>query len=275
VHIAYLDDSKQPNALAMFGAVVIPHGTGFGYAEQIHSVAIQQLFRPEDVEDKFKEFHAWDLFHGEGAFKGFEKEKRYNAIRVLLSAMVHSKLPFIYAAVDEQKLSKSSLAQGLFETADPLVPAFKLCVLGVEKWAQSQHPHRGSGVVVDYKDQYLFVIDETTDQSLKKRLRSSYRLLRSARPYIRKGPLPYNRLWHCHDAMYFGHSVESVGIQLADLCTYFMQRRLLKRNPAAKDEGDEFFEMFAPLAICAKPEPEWSQHKEFLLTHDAGSIPAI
>jgi hypothetical protein len=168
----------------MFGAVVIPHGE-FGYAEQMHSVAIQQLFRPDEIAERFLEFHAWDLFKGEGAFKGIEKEKRYDAIRILLSAMRNYNLPFIYAAIDENNLAKSALAQGLFETADALVPAFKLCALGIESWACGHHvqPVPG-GTLIDYKDQYLFIIDETTDQQLKKRLRNSYRLLRAARPYI-------------------------------------------------------------------------------------------
>lgn len=267
MHLAYFDDSKQTNVLAMFGAVVIPHGSGFGYAEQLHSAAIQQLFQPDEVEERFKEFHARDLFKGEGAFKGISEENRYNAIRLLLAAMRHSDLPYIYAAVDQEKLAKSSLAQSLFETADPLVAAFKLCVLGVEGWAQSKHPkpEQAPGILVDYNDQYLLIIDETTDGSLKARLRNSYRLLRAARPYL--GAFTNNRLWHCHDAMYFGNSSESVGIQLADLCTYFMQRRLLKRNLAAKDPGDEFFDMFAPRAICAKPEPEWSEYKQLLRYH--------
>jgi hypothetical protein len=266
VHLAYLDDSQQAGSLAMFGAVVIPHGE-FGFAERMHSIAVEQLFRSDEIEEKFQEFHAFELFKGEGAFRGIDKTKRHEAIRVLLSTMQYYRLPFIYAAIDEKKLAKSAAAQGLFETADPLIPAFKLCALGVEIWAQNHHSQDCAGRIrIDYRDQYLFVIDETNDQALKKRLRNSYRLLRAARPYI---GIVQNRLWHCHDAMYFGDSRDSVGIQLADLCTYFTQRRLLKRDVSAKDEADEFFEMFAPYAICAKPEPEWSEYRDLLLAHDS------
>ncbi len=247
---------------------MIPHGE-FGYAEQLHSAAIQQMFRPEEIQEKFQEFHARDLFKGEGAFKGIEEEKRFNAIRMLLSAMRNNKMPFIYAAVDTPKLAKSALAHSLFEVADPLIPAFKLCALGVEKWAQSHH-HQPleAGMLVDYKDQYLFIVDDTTDQAVKKSLKNSYRMLRTNRPYLSTTKI---RLWHCHDAMYFGDSSESVGIQLADLCTYFMQRRLTKRDFDSKDNGDEFFEMFSSLAICAKPEPEWTEYGEFLMDHGAAT----
>lgn len=269
MHLAYLDDSQQAGSLAMFGAVVIPHGN-FGYAEQLHSAAIQQLFPPEEIEEKFKEFHAWELFKGEGAFKGIEQEKRYMAIRLLLEAMRLNAMPFIYAAVDTRKLANSHMAQGLFEVANPLIAAFKLCALGVEAWAQTHHNQPlPAGMLIDYKDQYLFIVDDTADMAIKKSLKNSYRMLRAIRPYI--GNFHKNRLWHCHDAMYFGDSTESVGIQLADLCTYFMQRYLMKRDPASRDDGDEFFEMFSPLAICAKPEPEWLQYHEFLMAHDGAS----
>ncbi|MFZ1009750.1 MAG: hypothetical protein WAN65_23125, partial [Candidatus Sulfotelmatobacter sp.] len=200
MHLAYLDDSQQQGSLAMFGAIVIPHGE-FGWAERMHSIAVEQLFPADEVEEKFQEFHAYELFKGEGAFKGIAKAKRFDAITVLLMALRHYRLPFIYAAINEKKLAKSALPQGLFETAHPLIPAFKLCLLGIEKWAQSQHDHLAGSVRIDYSDQYLLIVDETKDQELKKRLRNSYRLLRAARPYVVKAP---NRLWHAHDAMYFG-----------------------------------------------------------------------
>src|SRR5271156_1192891 len=254
VHLAYLDDS-QDTGISMFGAVVIPHG-GFGWAERMHSIAAEQLFSPDELKEKFHEFHAWELFKGEGAFKGIVEEKRFLAIELLLMAVRDHQLPFIYAAIDDNKLAQSPLSHSLFETANPLVAAFKLCLLGVEKWALSRHARDDMGYQVDYSDQYLLIADDTKDQDLKKRLRNSYKLLRAARPYAGQSN---NRLWHAHDAMFFADSTDSVGIQLADLCTYIMHRRLMKRNPSAKDKSDRFYDMFSTQAICAKPEPEWSE----------------
>jgi hypothetical protein len=262
VHLAYLDDSQQREpSIAMFGSVVMPHGV-FGWAERFHSIAIEQLFPADEIEERFQEFHAADLFHGEGAFKGIDEDKRFDAITVLLMTMKQYQIPFIYAAINEKKLEKSPLSQGLLEIAHPLVPAFKLCALGIEMWAKKLH---GNNSVVDYSDQYMLIVDETKDQELKKRLRRSYRLLRTARPYIANS---VNRLWYAHDAMYFGDSRDSVGIQLADLCTYFMQRHLSNPNPNAEDDGESFYKMFASQAICAAPEPEWSQYRELLLSHE-------
>jgi hypothetical protein len=110
VHLAYLDDSEQAGAIAIYGALVIPHGE-FGWAERMHSIAIQQLFPVEEIEERFQEFHAYELFRGDGAFKGMPQEKRFDAIRILLMLVRDHKLPFIYGAVYEKKLSKHSLSQ--------------------------------------------------------------------------------------------------------------------------------------------------------------------
>jgi hypothetical protein len=263
VHIAYLDDSQQQGSVVIFGAVLIPHGN-FGWAERMHSIAIEQLFTADEIEEKFQEFHAYELFKGEGAFKAIDEARRFDAISVLLMAITDYKLPFIYAAIDEKKLAKSQASRSLLETAHPLIPAFKMCVLGVEQWAQDQHSQGQQGIVkVNYNDQYVLIADETKDQELKKGLRKSYRLLRAVRPYLRNAQ---NRLWHAHDAMYFGDSKESVGIQLADLCAYFVRRRLSRANIQNKDEGDLFYDMFASQVICAKPEPEWTEHRELFLS---------
>jgi hypothetical protein len=261
---AYLDDSEVEGAIAICGAVIIPHGE-FGWAERTHSLAVGQLFSANEIDEKFQEFHAWELFKGEGSFKGFSQEERFEAIRILLMALDPFQLPFIYSAVDEKKLSKNPLSKSLFGTAHPLVACFKMCALGIEKWAQGRHLQNPPTVLVDYQDEYLFVADDTKDSHLKKKMRAAYRLLRAAHPYTMGVE---NRLHHAHDDLYFGDSRESVGIQLADLCTYFMQRHLSKRDANAKDEGEEFYEMFASRAICARPEPEWSQYRELLLSHD-------
>jgi len=265
VHLAYLDESTTSGQIAIFGAVVIPSGA-WGWTERLHGIAIEQLFDVNEIEEKFKEFHAYELFNGEGAFKGIEERKRFSAIQVLLMSLGHYNLPFIYGAVDEKKLANSSFAKDLFGTARPVTAAFRLCALGVEAWACKQHRQPDQGVAVDYKDNYLLIVDSTTDQERKKQLQTSYKLLRAKHPYSL--PQSHNRLWHSHDEMYFGDSANCLGIQLADLCTYFMQRHLLKRDKTHKDKADEFFDLISPHAVCAKPEPEWTRYRDFLVSHD-------
>ena len=125
MHLAYLDDSQQQGALAMFGAIVIPNGE-FGWAERMHSIAVTQLFPVDEIEERFQEFHAYELFKGEGAFKGIDKAKRFNAITVLLMALSHYRLPFIYAAVDEKKLATSSLSTLRISCAAAISTAFAI-----------------------------------------------------------------------------------------------------------------------------------------------------
>jgi hypothetical protein len=71
-----------------------------------------------------------------------------------------------------------------------------------------------------------------------------------------------NRLLHVHDDMYFGDSRESVGLQVVDLCSFFMLRKL-------RGIDDPTFYMFMKdTAICAKPQPEWDLYKHVANCHD-------
>jgi hypothetical protein len=174
VHLAYIDESQQETALAICGAIVIPHGD-FGWTEALHNVAAGHLFKPDEIEGKFEEFHAHELFKGDGAFKGIPETKRFEAIRLLLTAVNDRNLPFVYAAIDVNRLAKNEMSQSLFETARPMIPAFKMCILGIEVWAQNRHPRTDPKIPkVDYEDQYLLAVDETKDQELKKQLKVSY-----------------------------------------------------------------------------------------------------
>jgi Protein of unknown function (DUF3800) len=257
VHLAYLDDAgtDKHSPIVMCGAVII-FPDMFGHVENLHSAAIQQIIPVDQIEDKFQEFHAAELYNGEGPFEGIDESKRFDAIRVLLMAVQMEKLPYIYAAVDRAKLKTSPMG-----SANPLDVAFRLCALGIEDWARNMHPQRHGAIQLDFKDLCLFIFDDTEDKQLKKQLRNSYRSLRAARPYI---PPNDNRLWHAHDDIYFGDSRDSVGIQMVDLCNYFMWRHLLQK----KASGEDFYHMFEAHAICAKPEPEWSTYRELFRTHE-------
>jgi len=82
----------------------------------------------------------------------------------------------------------------------------------------------------------------------------TFTLLEHALYSIRKdllpSPGPGNELLHFHDDMYFGDSRFSIGIQLADLCAYFIARHL---------EGDleiqGFYEMVSPHIVFSQVHP--------------------
>jgi hypothetical protein len=166
------------------------------------------------------------------------------------------RFPYIYAAIDKEKLKKSPMG-----SANPLDVAFRFCALGIEDWARSMHSCRPGELRIEYRNMCLFIFDDTEDKPLKNQLRNSYRSLRNPRPF---NPPHNNRLWHAHDDMYFGDSRDSVGIQMVDLCNFFMWRHLMKKPTI----GEDFYYMFKNQAICAKPNPEWSIYKDLFVEDD-------
>jgi len=265
VHLAYLDDAgtEKPNSsIVMCGAVIISPDV-WGGVENLHSTAISDIIPVEEIDEKFQEFHATELFNGDGPFKGIDQQKCFNAIRTLLTAVVLGKLSYIYAAVDRAKLKKSPMG-----SANPLDVAFRFCALGIEDWARGQHvQYPGATTKRNYKDMCLFIFGDTDDKQLKNQLRTSYRARRTAHRYLRPTE---GRPWHAHDDMYFGDSRDSIGIQMADLCNYFMWRHLLKKNGT-----EEFYRLFQANAVCAKPEPEWSVYRDLFVTHEGNDLKPV
>lgn len=261
VHLAYLDDSGSDalSPVAVFGGVVIPD-TDFASIEARVGWVIEKLI-PEERREKFEEFHAAELYWGHGAFQGIPEPDRHDAIRRLLEILEAYDLPFFYSAVSKQRL-----ASGPFASAHCLDVTFRLCALGIENWLYTQGTPMTNPIMAGVKATTptlcLFILDDSDDKKLKDILRRSFRSLRlkrkdSSAEYHRR-----TRLWHIHDDMYFGDSREAMGIQIADICNYFMMRHL-----KGEDDG-EFFARLRPHAVCAKPEPEFSQCRQWLLCHN-------
>jgi hypothetical protein len=259
VHLAYFDETGTDgfSPIVMFGALVVPTGK-FGVLSSLHDVAIRQIL-PSDKIDEFGEFHAGDLYKGHGIFAGIDEIKRFTAIRVLLATLRMEKLSFIYSAVDRKRMFASP-----FGSTKPILTAFHMCLLGVEDWALTHHPPiqglpEGHGKLIDWSDTYLCILDDCNDKKLKDEHGNIYRRLRPKHPFANVNS---NRLWHAHDDMFFADSTDCIGVQLADLCAYFV-RLHLEGTP----EPENFFEMIATEVVCAKPEPEWSKFGELFRDH--------
>jgi hypothetical protein len=78
--------------------------------------------------------------------------------------------------------------------------------------------------------------------------------------------------------MFFAESTDSLGLQIADLCNYFV--RLHLEGIAEKDgvphlEGmakkNAFYELISPQVIGAKPSPEWQQYGHLFRNHEDSS----
>lgn len=256
MHLAYLDETGTDghSSVAMFGALIVPAGK-FGYLSGLHETAIQQILPIEKIDD-FEEFHAGALYHGKPPFDGIDETKRFTAITVLMSAVRTEELPLVYAAVDRKEVARSP-----FGVMKPLHAAFHMCLLGVEDWATANHPnqHRDGTKVIDWNDTFLCILDDCNDKVLKADYKRTYRSLRTKHPFV---PKTKNRLWHAHDDMFFADSTDCLGVQIADLCNYFVRLHL-----EGVDEPQNFYQMISEQVICSKPEPEWSQYGHLFRAH--------
>jgi hypothetical protein len=66
-------------------------------------------------------------------------------------------------------------------------------------------------------------------------------------------------LWHFHDALAFADSRDSVGVQVADLCAYFIakhQKKTVSVGQQMYDSGAEaFYEIIKGHIVYSKVEP--------------------
>jgi len=254
-------------------------------------IAVEQLFTPDTI-DKFTEFSGRQLFEEGGPFKGISKEQRFIAIEVLLHPKLGiDPLPFVYCAIDRKKINTSVLAG-----SDVVNFAFNNCLLGIDEWALRQptrlrdmiaaNPETAAQRTVQPEHFVLVIVDEPhgvrVDQTKSRTAEAERRELEQHRlaqerkdvyrrtyQRLRKKFLPTsagfkdNKVWQLHDAMYFGDSRDSVGLQMADLRCYFMSRFL---------RGDKhpdvlrFFDLFKSDAICARYEIE--KLGEFMVCHE-------
>jgi hypothetical protein len=257
VHLAYMDETGTDGhcPVVMFGALIVPVGK-FGRLAHMHSAAIQQIL-PVEMMDQFIEFHACELYRGTGIFAGVDENKRFNAIQLLLHAVQFEELSFIYSAVDRKKFEASPFGSGR-----PLHVAFHLCLLGVEDWATANHPNYPGGKTVEWNDTYLCILDDCDNTKLKEEFRKTYRILRAKHLFM---PQVGNKLWHAHDDMFFADSKSCLGIQIVDLCNYFVRLHL-----TGEPEPQGFYQQISERVICARPSPEWSQYGQLLRDHEGG-----
>lgn len=239
VHLAYLDDSDtkaKTNKWQVMAGVIIKDDN-FTPLEMAMGVVREILLRKGDLE-RFHEFHACELFGGHGIFAGIEESERRSAIWKLLSLLKTASIPVLYGAVDLSALDKQ-----IYASADPLDISFRMCLSGTEQWINGDIVKRsceGQDVTTLTPDEIgnrvlgagyfhelvMVIVDDCEDKRRKNALHKSYRHLRPPRRFSGLKDLLNGPMFHFHDDMYFGDSRYSMGIQLADLCAYFIARHL-------------------------------------------------
>jgi hypothetical protein len=258
VHLAYLDDSDtkcKTNKWQVMSAVIIEDKT-FKLAEMGMS-NIPELLMGSEVQEKFQEFHACELYGGYGVFQGISQEVRLDAIGRLLALLKLMDISIVFGAVNIE-----SLQSEVYASADPIDMCFRSCMDGVKHWADKSTTDRTQALLGHDIENYtiermtpvvydsvmealvILIVDEC-DPKVKAMLQKTYRNIRPRRLHDPMAPLD------CfHDDMYFGDSRYSMGIQLADLCSYFIARHL------AGDEAIEgFYQMIEPQIAFSRVHP--------------------
>jgi hypothetical protein len=191
-----------------------------------------------EFSDTFTEFKGTDLFWGHGVWEKVPQEKRFDTIEHLLKIVTRLELPVICGMVDKTRLADTN-----FSSSNPLAVAFKVCARGIERWMSE----RTTPV-----DLCLFIQDDREDRRLKAGLKTAFRELR---PKLKPPDWNLGKLHHIHDEMYFGDSKESIGLQLADLCSFLIFRHYTAER-CADSEG--FYKTIKPYIFYKEIEPKIS-----------------
>lgn len=238
MYLAYLDDSgttgrklDDPDSPFQVITAVLAKDEQFNSMEIILSAISDML--PEDCRASFREFKAYDLFRGKGVFRKVGQSTRHEVLSHICKSVKGIHLPVFYGAVNKPKLKVSP-----FASAHPLDIGFHCCALGIQDWMRNHtKPHEVAVVVAD----------DTTDIDNKEALKGAFRRLR---PKIHAPNFLPGELTQIHDDMYFGDSRDSVGIQMADVCGFFISRHL-----SQKAEAEGFYQLFSEQIVYEKVEP--------------------
>ena len=289
VYLIYLDDAGK-GEIRVFGGIIVPDSR-FSLLETTSAVIAANLL-PAERRKTFTEFHASDLFNGTNAFEGILEEQRHRALRELIQLRNHLGITFVYSAVDMKALNK-----GPTRSASWLDMAFFMCACAIDQHLTIEHYKSVIRFAKFNADQLppgsmnlppesllsLMIIDDPGDKKDRGLIRDSFRsirqplaialeptkdeILRPGRRIVKSLNSPTfqlsNRLVAPVDQVLFGSSADSIGLQMADACSWVMWKHLCGENP-----GELYSDLIKGQIICAKPEPEWTQCRHLLRSHD-------
>lgn len=248
MYLAYVDDSarnmKKKTKFQVLTALVMKD-EHFRFTEAVLGMSASLLI-PEEKINSFEEFKACELYGGYGVFETIPQDRRFRAIGELLRRVFHEKMPVVYGVVDIDKLKTE-----LYGSANPLDIAFRICAKGIEKCIKEIDP-----------DQFALIIsDDYQEKDIKNTLRKSFRELRKqVRPpeFMPGGKSP-DTLWHIHDEMYFGDSKQSIGLQMADLCCFFIGKHIENSILPEEDRdwpSESFYNVIKDNIVHSQMQPD-------------------
>jgi hypothetical protein len=184
---------------------------------------------PEKDQARFL-FHAKELF-GTGTYD-WGKNKRWEVLRAFLGIFEKYDLPIPWGGLD-----RASMRQRLLQDSFNLTPAqllanqqgiaFLICATVAELWFSNHAP-----------DEVGVCIGERAVEATQAHIQFLFRAARAKKLVESFAP---SKFLHLIDAVSFRSKKETIGVQLADACNFFIKRHEMK----LKDAGG-FYEMLEP-----------------------------
>lgn len=153
------------------------------------------------------EFHASDMFYARGEFKELGIEKCHDLLQESLQWIETFGCPILCGAIN-----KWALRDQVYQSARPLDMAFRLYLKEVNTWITKGE---GSGDILLISDSF----QSKKQGGFQKQITETFYSLR-------KNPSTSGQYQHLFSDIYFGDSKRSFGIQMADVCCYFVARHL-------------------------------------------------
>ena len=129
-------------------------------------------------------------------------------------------------------------------TVSVIDSCFRKCMESIEQFIAGIRP-----------PEVVMPIVDDCNKPIKQVLQKSFRELRKR--ITQPIPSP-GQLWHFHDALGFFDSTDSVGIQVADLCAYFIAKHHKNDDPTAAG----FYEIIKDRIVYSMVEPRAQAPKE-------------
>jgi hypothetical protein len=229
VRVAYFDIAglgDKADKVAVAAAVVLRPDTQWRSLDSMrHSILFNENLTARERANF--EFHASKLFRPKpDEFVKWGQEKRFRMLRQFLDWIPGMGLHVFYGAVNRADLESYLLRKDPRTKRDELnyrtqEYTFLKCLGAVARW-----------VCDDVIDEMVLCLADDTDVEGRRRegrpkilIKEGLRFWRNRAPF-----LGIIALAHVMDTVYFGASDDSLGIQLADSCSYFIKRHLMGKK---------------------------------------------
>ena len=206
--IGYIDDSCTAPFQVIGGPLI--KSDLYNGIELALSLQLEDLLS-EDQWARF-EFHASKMFSAqEEPYKTLGQEKCWELLKEVLGAVRDCDIPILYGAVDRNKVSSDPI---LRRALDLPTVAFNSYLVALEEWLAVRPDAEPGMLIVDNSGEKSKVRTAVTEA------------FRTRRKRARIGTMTDSVPSYLLDDIYFGDSKNSMGIQVADVCVYFIDRYL-------------------------------------------------